>query len=313
MDRRLSRSTLGLIVLGMVVAALVAFAIRTPSPPDETDQTANAPPAGTPTAPTGSVSPSPTAENPPASPPAELASETVLLSVVDDETAAVRGLSGDCETGGAVLESSDDGGATWDALEVPARGLLRVKAVSDREMWVVGTDEVCNARFIRSTNGGRTWSTNTGTDGAWHLLPSGAAEVHAPESNVDSPCEDGTAAVDLAATNSGRAAVLCQGGRVHTTRNSGETWLRAGAVDDATALAFRGASTGFAAAPGDATCDGTRVSRSTDNGLTWDERGCVEGAADGVALAFSSKTVGLLATVDETWRTDDAGRTWTRL
>lgn len=312
MKRRLSGSAIGLIVLTVVVAALVGFAVRTPSPPDET---ANVGPSALPISPSESA-PTETSTSgvdspPPATSPAE-SDARVLLSTTTRNGPAARGLVGSCESEAAVLELSDDGGSTWEEVDVPARGLLRVKAVGDGETWVVGTDEGCQPRFIRTTDGGETWATNEGTDGAWHLLPGGAEQLHAPDGNLDSPCRAETPALDLAAVNDQVAAVLCAAGRVHTTDDSGATWERMGAVEEGTAIAFSNASIGYAAVPDDR-CDGTRVWRTTDGGSTWDERGCVEGAADGVGLAFSSRTVGLLATIDESWLTEDAGRTWTRL
>jgi photosystem II stability/assembly factor-like uncharacterized protein len=188
-----------------------------------------------------------------------------------------------------------------------------VKVVSASEAWVVGTDKNCKPRFSRTTTSGRTWKTKLTTNGAWHLLPRGASQLHAPLRNVDSPCTAGTAPIDLAPTNDQTAAVLCEGGLVHVTGDAGGTWKEQGAVTGATALAFVDASVGFAAAPGGDSCDGTRVSQTIDRGATWHERGCVEGATNGIALAAATRNIGLLATVDGTWRTVDAGKTWTRL
>jgi photosystem II stability/assembly factor-like uncharacterized protein len=309
----LSGSALGLIALTAVVAALVGFAIRTPAAPDETT---DGEPAAQPTV-TGSATPS---HGPPTSSPSPTVSETaeppnesVLLSVTTKTGSAVRALSGDCESGGAILELSDDGGRTWRKVDVPARGLLRVKSVSAAEAWVVGTDKFCKPRFIRTTDGGRTWTTKISTVGAWHLLPQPVPRLHAPKGNVDSPCAAAHPAVDLAVTNNTTAAILCDGGQVHTTVDAGATWERAGSTGGATALAFPGSRVGFAAAPGGAGCDGTNVSRTTGSGATWQERGCAKGADGGVRLAFSTTTVGLMATVNEAWRTEDAGKTWTHL
>ncbi|MEP6761331.1 MAG: hypothetical protein ABJA93_08190 [Sporichthyaceae bacterium] len=226
---------------------------------------------------------------------------------------AVRALAGDCTSGGATLELSDDGGKTWRDVDVPARSLLRVKAVSAAEAWVVGTDKSCKPRFIRTTDGGLTWVTKVSTVGAWHRLPPPSTRLHAPKGNVDSPCAAATPAVDLAVSSNTAAAILCKGGQVHTTQDAGTTWLRAGSTRGATALAFLGRRAGFASTPGNKSCAGTLTSRSSDAGTTWQERGCAEGATGGVALAFSTNTVGLMATVDEVWQTHDAGSTWTRL
>jgi photosystem II stability/assembly factor-like uncharacterized protein len=312
-ERRLPGSALGLVALAVVVAALAGFAMRTPSPPDETVDKPGSRQTGSPAAtPSSTATKATSSPSPTTTPSAEALSETVLLSTAKNG-AAVRGLAGDCESDGAVLELSDDGGASFDEVDVPARALLRVKAVSDSETWVVGTDKNCKPRFIRTTDAGKTWRTNTGTGGAWHLLPTGATQLHAPKNNIDAPCADGTIPIDLAAVNDSTAAVLCEGGRVHTTQDAGSSWKKAGTVSGATALAFGSATTGFAAAPGGESCDGTAVSRTTDRGVTWEEMGCVDGASDGVALAFTGTSVGVLATVDEAWQTKNAGRTWTRL
>jgi photosystem II stability/assembly factor-like uncharacterized protein len=309
----LSGSAIGLIALAAVVAALVGFAIRTPAAPDETiDSGSSQQPTVTSSA-TSSTEPSAASPSPSISETAAPSSEPVLLSVTAKGRSAVRAASGDCNSGGAVLELSDDGGKTWREVDVPARSLLRVKAVTATEAWVVGTDTSCKPHFIRTTDGGRTWVTKVSTAGAWHLLPAPSRRLHAPPGNVDSPCRAATPATDLAVSNNTTAAILCSGGQVHTTRDAGATWTRATSTTGGTALAFLGRQVGFAAAPGDAGCDGTLVARTTDASTTWQERGCAEGAAGAVTLAFSTTTTGLMATVDEVWQTDDAGTTWTRL
>jgi photosystem II stability/assembly factor-like uncharacterized protein len=309
----LSGSAIGLIALAAVVAALVGLAIRTPAAPDETvDASSRVQPTFTSSA-TSSTEPSAASPSPSISESAAASSEPVLLSVTTKARAAVRALAGDCDSGGAVLELSDDGGKTWREVDVPARSLLRVKAVSATEAWVVGTDPSCKPRFIRTTDGGRTWVTKISTAGAWHLLPAPSRRLHAPAGTVESPCPAAAPATDLAVTDSTTAAILCSDGQVHTTGDAGATWAPAASTTGGTALASVGSQVGFAAAPGDTGCDGTQVERTTDAATTWQERGCAEGAAGAVTLAFSTTTAGLLATKDEVWQTDDAGRTWTRL
>ena len=197
-------------------------------------------------------------------------------------------------------------------MDVPARSLLRVKAVSATEAWVVGTNASCKPQFIRTTDGGRTWVTKVSTAGAWHLLPAPARRLHAPEGNVDSPCRAARPAIDLAVSDDTTAAILCSGGQVHTTRDAGATWARSVSTTGGTALAFLGRQVGFAASPGGTECDGTLVARTNDAGTTWQRRGCAEGAAGAVTLAFSTTTTGLMATMAEVWQTNDAGRTWSR-
>jgi photosystem II stability/assembly factor-like uncharacterized protein len=308
----LSGSAVGLIALAVVVAALVGFAIRTPAAPDETIDGSTQQPTIT-TSASRSTEPATPSPSPSVSDPVAPTNESVLLSVTTKGKSAVRAVSGDCDSGGAVLELSGDGGKTWRTVDAPARSLLRVKAVSATEAWVVGTDTSCKPRFIRTTDGGRTWVTKVSTAGAWHLLPGPSRRLHAPLGNVDSPCRAATPATDLAASNNTTAAILCRGGQVHTTRDAGATWAKAASTTGGTALAFFGREFGFAASPGDAGCDGTLVVRTTDAGTTWQQRGCAEGAAGAVTLAFSTTTAGLMATADEIWQTEDAGRTWTRL
>jgi photosystem II stability/assembly factor-like uncharacterized protein len=311
----LSGSAVGLVALAAVVAALVAFAIRTPAAPDETvDSGAGREPTVTASSTSSASSTEPVpSPSPSLSETTEASSEPVLLSVTTTARSAVRALAGDCDSGGAVLELSDDGGTTWREVDVPARSLLRVKAVSTTEAWVVGTDTSCRPRFIRTTDGGRTWVTKVSTAGAWHLLPTTSRRLHAPEGNVESPCKAATPATDLAVSNNTDAAILCRGGQVHTTRDAGATWAPVASTTGATALAFPGRQVGFAATPGGAGCDGTLVLRTTDAGTTWQDRGCAEGTDGAVTLAFFTTTAGLMATMDEVWQTDDAGRTWTSL
>jgi photosystem II stability/assembly factor-like uncharacterized protein len=309
----LSGSAIGLVALSVAVAALVGFAIRTPAALDETIDSGSSQQPTVTSSSTSSTEPSVASPSPSISETTEGSSEPVLLSVTTKARSAVRAVAGDCDSGSAALMLSDNGGKTWREVDVPARSLLRVKAVSATEAWVVGTDTSCKPRFIRTTDSGRTWVTKVSTAGAWHLLPAPARRLHAPTGNVDSPCKAASPATDLAVTDNTTAAILCSGGQVHTTRDAGATWAGAGSTRGGTALAFLGRQVGFAAAPGGAGCDGTLVARTTDAGATWQGRGCADGAAGAVTLAFSTTTAGLMATADEVWQTDDAGRTWTRL
>ena len=183
----LSGSAIGLIALAAVVAALVGFAIRTPATPDETIDSASSQQPTLTSSATPSTEPSVASPSPSISETTEDSSAPVLLSVTTKAKSAVRAVGGDCDSGGAVLTLSDDGGKTWREVDVPARSLLRVKAVSATEAWVVGTDTSCKPRFIRTTDGGRTWVTKVSTAGAWHLLPAPSRRLHAPTGNVDSP------------------------------------------------------------------------------------------------------------------------------
>ncbi|MGH3368337.1 MAG: WD40/YVTN/BNR-like repeat-containing protein [Nocardioidaceae bacterium] len=304
MRRRRGTAIVGLLALLVVDAVLVFLAMRPSDPPGDAIATTSpseisTPPAENRSAP--SLSPTPTA-----SPTSESAARQLVSA--GEGGAAVRAEAGTCDGGGAALEITTDG-ADWRPVELEVTSLLRVRSVDADNAWVVGTDDACTPRFLRTSDGGETWQVEQSTGGAWHLLPSGVQRLHAPDGNVDSPCKR-SAPVDLASVGPRRAALLCPTARVQVTTNGGDTWTRAGTAPGAQALTYVNKDTAYAAAPAFGDCEGVAVIASDDGGETWRERGCADATGDAVALAFSTSDDGLLATTDALLSTGDGGRTW---
>jgi len=222
---------------------------------------------------------------------------------------ALRAPRGNCDSRHANAKLSSDGGASWRAIRVPLRGLLRVSVTSAANAWVVGLDDRCSPTLARTRNGGRTW-VRTNTRGTWHvLLGPRTRRLHAGDRSVASPCPPG--GLDhIAVAGLSAAVAACADGRLHGTNNGGRSWERRGRVPRGAQMSFD-SGRGFAAAasPG---CAGVTVLASGDGGRHWRQRGCVKGAMPPAAVAFSDEKRGLLVAGDQAYASKNGGRSWAR-
>jgi len=287
-------------VLAVVVGVLVFLALRPPTPPPTV---VTGTPEPTPTE-SGPPTPEATAEPTPSLAPPSAVSRERPLDVQSDSVAA-RAVAGTCPGGGARVELTRDGGATWVGVDTPADEVMRVSWNEGPDLWFVGAAGDCAPGFWRSEDQGSTWAGPTDTAGAWHLLPDPASlQLHAPDGNVDSPC-GATGTLELESLSPDGALVLCGDGRVEATGDSGASWQQVAGAPGALALGVLEGQP-VVVQLGDDTCGGLFVGSPLAP-----ERTCVaEAAAQGVALAFAGPDAGYLVAGDTTWVSSDRGVTW---
>ncbi|HET7277783.1 MAG TPA: hypothetical protein VFJ22_06875 [Dermatophilaceae bacterium] len=268
------------------------------------------PPTQTTTAisPTTSPTTSATASVPKPGTPTRLKSIVVAL----DSKVAWRATVGSCDRGGAKLESTSDGGATWSTRDAPLDVVTRIQVTSANEAFVVGARSDCRLVLIDTSDGGATWAPPQVASGTWALSPKGTSTLLVPSGQTAEPC-DGQAAVDFsrgATTDS--AVVLCGTGMVRRTTDSGARWSD---VSEATgAYAVSAGSTGtqaYVAGAGEE-CAGVQLWSVTSSGPK--ALGCakvpVKNVKPGaVALSVSGKSAWLLVR-GEVWKSSDGLQTW---
>lgn len=293
-------------ILAVVVGGLVFLALRPPEPPSTVVTETPSPTAmetATPTSvatPTAEPSPTETAPQPAAS------GRERPLDVLN-ATAAVRAVAGLCPDGGAQIELTTDGGATWSAVSTPSDQAMRVTWVAADDLWFVGAAAPdCTSGFSRSTDEGASWDGPSDTTGAWHLLPDPeATQLHAPQGDVDSPCAGQT--LELESVSAQQAFVLCEDGSVFSTSDSGQSWGPFGSAPTATAMGVLEGQP-IVALPGVADCTGVSVGPPGSEPIA-----CVEdAAAQALALSFDGPGAGYLLAGQGTWVSGDGGQTWTR-
>lgn len=234
---------------------------------------------------------------------------------------------------------SDDGGATWTALDVPMERVRRFRDLGDR-LYVLGEDA------SGAVQGRVAWSEDRGE--SWTLLESAAeaAEEAAPRELIASTV-DGLPALLLVTDQPEALLVSTDEGESWTRVYAGEQETAAGAASwpagEGSRLLFASASAGvilsddggaswsapaspptgrvrdFAAAD-----DGTlfvvnregQFWRSEDGGDTWAEAGASLGRAE-FAMALAADFAGtgaiLVGTQDGLFWTGDRGETWAQL
>ncbi|MGH3424979.1 MAG: WD40/YVTN/BNR-like repeat-containing protein, partial [Nocardioidaceae bacterium] len=227
---------------------------------------------------------------------------TVMLSLSDDGT-AVRGVRGTCEEhNDASVEISTDTGESFDDVTPGLTSVLHVEAVSDSEVWVVGTDSDCEPRRFETDDLGRTWDESS-ADGSWYLDADDASKVHGTKGKADPGCTP----VSVIVVDSEVARAGCDDGTVRGTDDGGKEWVTLGSLpDDLGALTYDGPSNAYGLAPTDG-CTG-QVFESSDGGSEWDEAGCIDGD-DLQAIAANEDAV--IAQVDgKVFRSTDDGQTW---
>jgi hypothetical protein len=292
---------------------LVGFVLRGDDPPDQVDTVGPG---------TSGTAPAERATTPPSAEPRDAQPTSPAGSLVDlaADGALAWARSGECDGRAPRLRLAPDG-ATFETVEVPATSLLRVNAESSEVSWLVGTDDSCEPVFLRTTDGGATWTGPGDSADAWHLLPPGASDLHAPAGNVAGPCPQKRAPVDLAVFASEGAAVICADGTLHRTDDAGATWTGVGAAEVGTtddgstaglhAVSFLDADRALGFTRDDAGCAGSAVVATTDGGQTWQPRGCADGAdPDRAAIAVATAGEAVIADGNSLLTTADGGRTW---
>jgi photosystem II stability/assembly factor-like uncharacterized protein len=230
----------------------------------------------------------------------------------------------------------------------PSGNLLQFAVVDTNIVWAARQR---NTEFIRSTNGGATWSHDTVT-GAIGLLGSDITAVDSSTAWVimHDPSAKTSGAV-FRTTNGGRAwvkqttAFAGSGGAVglihffdrnnglacgypnsgymefYTTTDGGDHWVRVPSSNIPVAALTSGAILADAASVVKNTvafCYGSSLYRTDNRGMTWTVTNSVFPGAEGFGLAFRDSLHGLACTFDtypSNWlsRTIDGGKTWVPL
>lgn len=254
------RWALVLVAVLVVLNGVVLTVLLTADRPAASTQPASAPPASLPT--TAAPSPEdPTSQTPVEDPstagptvaPASLATRQI---VAVGEDVAWRSTLASCGQGSAIVERTLDGGASWDAAELDIDSVVRLRATDAGSAFVVGAAQNCATALASTGDGGETWTRADATlSSAWFLAPTDRTFVAGPRGDAPVPCPAG--AVDLAAVDVQRGAILCQDGSIAVSDDGGQTWQTTVSVAGARALTQNGSS--YAVATFEGPCEALSV------------------------------------------------------
>lgn len=308
-------TTVGLVAFLLLDVVLVYLALRPPAAADRPTSTVAGAASSTPSGQGGSSRPassddptgdgSDTEPSPGPSTEGEGAAQPVhvLLAGLDGDM-AWRATTGDCEAGGATLEFSDDGGASWQEVSSPAATISRVQPLSSGRGFIVGAEDGCGQSEFSTADGGATWVGPRQLVGGWARKLDVPSEVLTPQSAAASPCGGGPV-LDLSRTSAEQAEALCQDGSVMVTNDGGLTWGDSGSAEGAVALSNRledEVLATYAARTGITGCDGVEIVRVT-LGQDPARVSCVEvnETPSGLVAISVGETAGWLAVGDQTW------------
>ena len=260
MELRRVAPVVGLGALLLVDAVLIGWALR-PGPAEVADAVTGvsvASPRGIATSPTPTASRS-------ASPSASPSPSPAAVSVVPlTRTVAAVGRSiawvadvGTCTKPGQVRVTSDRG-ASWSSDAAPAQ-VLRIRPDSGTAAFLTGGDSRCALRLWSTNDGAASWGGAQSASRAWSRMPDDPTTVHVPTNGVVAPCPGTAKVIDLTAVDVQTALVLCAGGQVRTTSDSGQSWRTAFSVKGALALALSPDASAGVLARVDKACAGVVV------------------------------------------------------
>ncbi len=303
MDRRVAAA--GLAAFLVIDVGLVVLALRQGREAPATAPTIATTAITTGTTPVVPATPSSsTTATTPAGQPSGAAVPVARLVSALDATTAWRATAGSCVAGGARVEITTDGGATWTRLRSPARAVARVQPLSRAGAFVIGAGAECNLRQYATKDAGQSWDPPTTVSGGWARRLDDPTQVLAPRADRAAPC-DKAAVVDLARTSATQAEALCVGGSVVATTDGGQTWADAGSAPGAVALGTRVTGSGtlstYAVRVVPA-CPGYQVVRvAADQGA--DAVACVRGdsVAPGEVGLSVTGTAAWIVAGDQTW------------
>lgn len=293
----------GLLVADIVLVVAVVQGAQTPSA--QAARTTTPHPAATTSTTSSAPAPGPT-------PPSVTA---MVLDVVGPKT-AWRATPGSCADGGAVLERTTDGGATWARVDAPFRAVTRISASSASAGFVVGAEAAdCKLSVRSTTDVGGSWKAPGRLSSTWYADIEDRASVHTAGDHDTTPCAK-DAVRQLTRVTDDVTAVLCDDGTVRATTDGGSSWAVVGQQDGAVAMAASHdtAWTVRVAALGQKDCAGVQVLSLAAAGPT--VTGCIETgvkAGDPVALGREPKDAdhGWAVVGATTYRSSDGLATWT--
>lgn len=234
--------------------------------------------------------------------------QTMLVAV--DDQRAWRALAGSCSAGGATLETTKDGGATWVNTNTPVEMIARVRAADDQSAFVIGAGQSCVAELRTTTDAGAAWGSVSSVASAWFRDPQDPTVVGGPGASASQPCA-GLVVLDLAVLSPRSARVLCADGGVRSTTDTGSAWVDSGALAGAVAMAVLPASPAhtYVVRVDAADCDGIALWRVDQSVAT----ACIQVTLPDDPGQISISLVkggGWLAVGDTTMRSTDNMVTW---
>lgn len=230
-----------------------------------------------------------------------------LLAVAADDTHILRATIGSCTDPAGVLETSFDGGVTWQQGSTAALGatkLLQFDTTNSGMDRLVALDAACEVVLGRSFIGGVDWARiDEGV--SWFIDQSNTSAVSTPSGTQVLPC----GAAGLASAGA-RAVVLCQDSTVTVSEDEGVTWSSPVAVPSGAAVGI--IPTGYlVVSSAESECAGVRT--RTFDGSTLSEAGaCIDrsDAGDGNIAVTGGTTGSFLWVGDAVLRSGDLGQTW---
>ena len=270
----------GIAVFAVVDVVLIGFALGFFGGGDA------APTASSSSAPAVIASETPTPQPSAPLPAPEATPVLRTLSAVDGQV-AWRAERGSCDAQ-AVIEVTDDGGASWRPTQPSAVGGRQVLWLwaqdDDYAQAVVTTGDDCTVDGIRTFTSGDFWQSNDDALGAAAYLDGSFAMV--TPSGVAAPCDAPVqVAEDVAIT------VLCADGTLQRSTDEGANWATSTVAG---AVSFSPTTDGFAlAVQGAPSCQGIAVlylsQQGFDEGTAPAETGlCVSGAVDPAATVLDA-------------------------
>lgn len=256
--------------------------------------------------PTTATSAAPSASSTLSVGPAPLQVEVVGVST----SVAWRIGVGSCDKGGASLTVTTDGGKSWKATTAPLRTIVRAKATTSQSAFVIGAGSGCTPQYASTGDGGGSWSAPGLLSRAWYRDPARPTVLRAPGPSTSAPCGRADI-IDLAVVSFSRARVLCAGGSVRSTTDTGASWSDSGRVRGAVALSVPSAtpSTTYVAVLGAAGCVGVQIQRVGQTGATSCAASATPDQAGQVALSVVDGG-GWLTLGTRTLRSTDRLATW---
>lgn len=233
-----------------VLNALVVATLFTRQPHSATQR----PEVETPVATEEALLPAPQPETPEPSPPTPLQPPTLASRqiVAVEPGIAWRATLASCGHGGAVIERTLDGGTSWQTTAAEIASVVRLRAAGSTSAFVVGAGADCATALESTFDGGESWSrADTSLSTAWYLAPTDRSFVSGPRGDGPVPC--GTGAVDLAALDAQRGAILCQDGSLSVSVDGGGSWSSSVSVAGGRAVAQSGS--GYVVATFEGQCD----------------------------------------------------------
>ncbi|MGV8896372.1 MAG: hypothetical protein ACOH1U_07930 [Rhodoglobus sp.] len=141
--------------------------------------------------------------------------------VVTSASAGWRSTVGTCTGPSAVVESTIDGGATWQQVNPPeVREVLYVSANASLVTILAKTGDACTLEVLKSFTGGQFWGSYPDeVTGYTHFDPANPAAVQTPGGPLSVPC----LSVNEAKVRGDATVVACAGELVETS-NAGGDW-----------------------------------------------------------------------------------------